>query len=219
MALACRSVTHIAKTDFLPAFKTAYTKMFTAETIKGAFRGAGLIPHNPDVVIPRLDVRLRTPDQPPEQPTAWESQTPSNAREFEAQSTLIRSRIRSHINSSPTSIIESLRKLEKGALATAHKHALMVGEIAQLRETIEAQTKSKRRKWKYIQTQGTLTIEKGAQLATAQGAGRQETGGESLRSGRATDMVPQQRHCGRCGRIGHNVRTCGEVASNTSNSE
>ena len=63
MLLARRSVTHIAKPDFLTAFKNAYLKTFTAESIKGAFRGAGLVPHDPDVVISRLNVRLRTPDQ------------------------------------------------------------------------------------------------------------------------------------------------------------
>jgi hypothetical protein len=73
MALVHRSITHIAKTDFLPAFKIAYIKTFTAETIKGAFRGIGLIPHNLDVVISRLDIRFCTPDQLPEQPTVWES--------------------------------------------------------------------------------------------------------------------------------------------------
>ena len=62
VALARRSITYIAKTDFLQAFKTAYIKTFTAETIKGAFRGARLVPHDLDAVISRLDVRLRTPD-------------------------------------------------------------------------------------------------------------------------------------------------------------
>ena len=62
MALARRSVTYITKIDFLLVFKTAYIKTFTAEIIKGAFRGARLIPHNPDVVILRLDVRLHIPN-------------------------------------------------------------------------------------------------------------------------------------------------------------
>jgi hypothetical protein len=62
MVLARRSITHIAKPNFLIAFKTAYLKTFIAEGIKGAFRGAGLVPYDPDAVISRLDVRLRTPN-------------------------------------------------------------------------------------------------------------------------------------------------------------
>ncbi|KAF2792984.1 hypothetical protein K505DRAFT_386584 [Melanomma pulvis-pyrius CBS 109.77] len=69
-ALARRSITYIAKIDFLPAFKKAYTKTFIAETIKGAFRGARLVLHDLDAVILKLDVRLCTPNQQPKQPTA-----------------------------------------------------------------------------------------------------------------------------------------------------
>jgi hypothetical protein len=62
MLLARRFVTHIAKLDFLTAFKTAYCKTFTAESIKGAFRGARLILHNLDTVVLRLNIRLYTPN-------------------------------------------------------------------------------------------------------------------------------------------------------------
>ena len=61
MALARRSVTYIAKIDFLLAFKTAYIKTFIEATIRGAFRGARLVLHDLDVVILRLNVRLYTP--------------------------------------------------------------------------------------------------------------------------------------------------------------
>jgi hypothetical protein len=63
--LARRFIIYIAKLDFLIAFKTAYLKTFIVKGIKGAFRGAGLVPHDLDTVISRLDVRLRTPNQPP----------------------------------------------------------------------------------------------------------------------------------------------------------
>ena len=62
MALARCSITYITKIDFLLAFKMAYIKTFIAETIKGAFRGAGLIPYNLDIVILRLNMRLYTPN-------------------------------------------------------------------------------------------------------------------------------------------------------------
>jgi hypothetical protein len=57
-----RSVTHIAKLDFLTVFKTAYCKTFTVESIKGAFRGARLVLHNLDAIVLRLNVRLYTPN-------------------------------------------------------------------------------------------------------------------------------------------------------------
>jgi hypothetical protein len=62
MLLAYRSITHITKLDFLTAFKTAYYKTFIAESIKGAFRGAGLVLHNLDAVVLRLNIRFYTPN-------------------------------------------------------------------------------------------------------------------------------------------------------------
>ncbi|KAL9563829.1 hypothetical protein ACKAV7_012071 [Fusarium commune] len=55
------SVTHISKTEFFPAFYTAYQAIMTEKNIKAAFRGAGLAPLDPESVISKLDVQLRTP--------------------------------------------------------------------------------------------------------------------------------------------------------------
>jgi hypothetical protein len=88
--LARNRTHHISKEAFLPAFKTAFERAFLGDNIRAGFRGAGLVPHNPEAVISKLDVRLRTPTPPPRNDAVWEAQTPSKAHEFEAQSTLIR---------------------------------------------------------------------------------------------------------------------------------
>ena len=54
-------VTHISKLEFFQAFKAAFIATMTEENILGGFRGAGIIPFNPESVISRLDIRLRTP--------------------------------------------------------------------------------------------------------------------------------------------------------------
>ena len=59
--LARANITHITKDDFFPAFRTAFYKAFTQQNIESSFRGAGLVPFNPDAVISKLDVKLRTP--------------------------------------------------------------------------------------------------------------------------------------------------------------
>jgi hypothetical protein len=65
ISLLARSRIHyINKETFLPAFKAAFEKTFTAENIRAGFRGAGLAPHNSDVVLSKLDVQLRTPTPP-----------------------------------------------------------------------------------------------------------------------------------------------------------
>ena len=77
-------------------------------------------------MILRFNVVVRTPSPPTliEQPTQV-SQTPSNAREPEAQSTLVRERIQRHQSLSPASIIKSLGRHTKGAKVIIHTAALL----------------------------------------------------------------------------------------------
>ena len=60
MALARNYIYHISKETFLLAFKAAYKHTFTKENARAGFRGAGLVPFNPDAVLSKLNVRLRT---------------------------------------------------------------------------------------------------------------------------------------------------------------
>jgi hypothetical protein len=62
--LARSRIYYINKETFLLAFKAAFKKTFTAENIRAGFWGAGLAPHDPDVVLLKLDVQLRTPTLP-----------------------------------------------------------------------------------------------------------------------------------------------------------
>ena len=88
-ALARSYIYYISKETFLLAFKAAYNLTFTKENARAGFRGAGLVPFNPDAVLSKLDVRLRMPTPPQRNDAAWEAKTPRNARELEAQTTLI----------------------------------------------------------------------------------------------------------------------------------
>lgn len=63
-ALMQANITHIAKEDFFLAFCTAHYQAMTAKNIQGGFRGAGLIPFNPESVISHLDLRVQTPTPP-----------------------------------------------------------------------------------------------------------------------------------------------------------
>jgi DDE superfamily endonuclease len=54
-------INHITKEEFLPAFRAAYDKAITADNIRGAFRGTGLVPFNPEAVVSKLNVVLRIP--------------------------------------------------------------------------------------------------------------------------------------------------------------
>jgi hypothetical protein len=92
-----------------------------------------LVPFDSEQVITALDVQLGTP--PPLLPInnkPWQLQTPRNTLELESQSTLVNARIQRHIDSLPTSMVEALEKVSKGATSIAHKLVLVQEEIAEL---------------------------------------------------------------------------------------
>jgi len=162
-------INHITKIEFLPCFKAAFDASITESNIKGSFRGAGLVPFNPEAVLSKLEVRLRTPTPPTTEDTLWESRTPSNAIEFGSQSALVRSRIQRHLDSSPTSMIESLDRLTKGAELMIHSGVLMREEISSLRAANEAASRRRSYKRKRIQKNRILKIGEGAQLIALKG--------------------------------------------------
>jgi hypothetical protein len=206
--LILHHINHIAKLEFLPAFKAAFTRSFTAANICSAFRGAGLVPLQPDIVLLKVDVQLRTPSPVALAEALWEARTPSNVRELKAQSTLIRDRVRRHKSSSPASIIEAIDQLKKGAEVIMLSAELMRNRITSLEKANEAATKRRQRKKKRLQKQGTLTKGQGEDILTQKEADQQiereqRQGGE--RSGLSRQALAR---CTRCRETGHNSRAC-----------
>ena len=52
---------YITKVEFLIVFKAAYPQSITVQNAQAGFRGAGLIPFDPQTVISKLDIKLQTP--------------------------------------------------------------------------------------------------------------------------------------------------------------
>jgi hypothetical protein len=204
-------INHMTKIEFLPAFQQAYSKTIIKDNILGGFRGAGLVPHNPEVVISKLDVKLRTPTPPATEDLPWLSQTPSNTLELGSQSTLVKQRIQRHIDSSPTSMVVAFEKLAKGAAIIAHKLVLAQKRNAELEAANKAATRRKSHKRKRVQKEGTLIVEDGERLAALREFGARSDGKKIKKRVRAEVGEPSQRHCRRCGEAGHNTRTCKQV--------
>jgi hypothetical protein len=207
-ALIRHHINHITKLEFLPAFKTAFTQSFTAANICSAFQGSGLIPLQPDVVLSKLDIQLRTPSPAALPEAVWEAKTLSNVHELEAQSTLIRDRIQRHKSSSPASIIQAISQLKKGAEVMMLSAELMRDRIASLERANEAATKRRQRKKKRIQHQGVLT--KGdREDILAQKEADQQIEREQCQGGEQSGLSRQAlARCKRCRETGHNSRTC-----------
>jgi hypothetical protein len=130
-------INHLTKVESFIAFKVAYLQLITAQNARAGFRGAGLIPFDPQVVISKLDIKLRTPTptSPPSQDAdPWVSQTPPNPTDALSQTTLVKNRIACYQGSSPTSVLATVTTLAKGTEILAYKNTLLAAEVRALRK-------------------------------------------------------------------------------------
>jgi hypothetical protein len=207
-ALIRHHINYITKLDFLPAFQVAFTRSFTSANIYSAFRGAGLVPLQPDIVLSKLDVQLRMPTPEALLEASWEAKTPSNVHELEAQSTLIRDRVQRHKSSSPASIIQAIGQLKKGAEVMMLSAELMRDRIASLERANKAASKRRQCKKKRIQKRGTLIKGEGEDIL-AQKKADQQIKHEQCQGGERLGLTRQAlARCKRCRETGHNSCTC-----------
>ena len=170
------SITHITKLEFLYTFKETFFASMTEKNIQGGFAGAGLVPYDPERVISKLDVRIRTPTPPSSTPgmaLPWLSQTPHNPREATSQSELIKARILNHQGSSPTSMLTAVDRLTKGTMAVMHEVALLRTEISALRKANEGLSKRRRAKKTRVRLGGSLTVQEAQDLLDQKAVGEQ----------------------------------------------
>jgi hypothetical protein len=167
-----------------------------------------LVPLDPEAVISKLDVRLRTPSPCTIVDSTWQSQTLKNSLELGSQSTLVKRRIQRYIDSSLTSIVEAVKKLAKGAEMMAHSLVLITKRNAELQAANKAATRRKSYKRKRVQREGVLTADEGLRLATLKDFAARSDGKKAKKRARADGGEPTQRRCGRCGEPGHNRTTC-----------
>jgi hypothetical protein len=157
-------INHMRKVDFLIAFKAAFFTTMRETNIKAGFRASGLAPLDPDIVLSKLDIKLRTPTPPGSPATTtgpWISQTPHNPTEAVPQTTLIKDRIARHHSNSPTPIYEAVDQLTKGTQALAHSVTLPNDQVRSLQRANEALSKRRKAKRTRIQNGGKLSVQTG----------------------------------------------------------
>lgn len=217
-------VTHVTKVEFFSAFKAAFSEVFIESNIRAGFRGSGLVPMDPNAVLSKLDIKLRTPTPtgpPPEGNDPWVSLTPRNPLEALSQSTYVKDRISHHQGSSPTPIYKAVDQISKGAQTMMHEVALLRAEVKSLRQANETLSKRRRAKKTHIRQGGALTVGDAHDLLAQKDVDRQVAQEIRQIGGRSRRAAAGVRRCGNCGKPGHNARTCikaidssGESSSN-----
>jgi hypothetical protein len=156
-----QQITHITKEDFIPAFRAAFQASLTKSNIQGGFRGAGIIPFDPERVIATLDLKLRTPTPQNSRPNTadpWTSQTPSNPTQAISQGSFIKEQVARHQGSSPTAILDAVDSLSKSTSKVMYQIALLQDEVRQLRKANETLSKRRRRRKGRLQEGGSLNL-------------------------------------------------------------
>jgi hypothetical protein len=207
-------VNHISKLEFLCAFQAAFFASITKKNIQGGFIGAGLVPYNPERVLSKLDVQLRTPTpttSPLTTNNPWVSRTPQNPIEADSQTGLIKTRITNHQNSSPTPMLDAVDQFAKGAKAMMHEVALLRAENSTLRKANEALSKRRRAKKTRVRLGGSLAIQDAIDLLDQKDVDKQVIQETRQGSSHRSEASTKARCCSACGKPGHNARTCQEA--------
>jgi hypothetical protein len=206
-----QQITHITKEDFIPAFRAAFQASLTESNIQGGFRGAGLVPFDPERVILTLDLKLQTPTPQNSRPSTadpWTSQTPSNPTQAISQGSFIKERVARHQGSSPTAILDAVDSLSKSTSKVMYQMALLQDEVKQLRKANETLSKRRRRRKGRLQEGGSLNLQEAQAIIDDKDIAdqlKQEVRGGG---GTQTRTETRARRCGNCNATGHNSRTC-----------
>lgn len=204
-------ITYVSKESFIPAFVEAFKATMTKENIQGGFRGAGLVPYDPKVVISQLDIKLFTPTPESSRPAtshSWVSRTPQTTKHASSQTTLIKQKIVRHHSSSPTPILEAMDLFAKGTAKVMQENILLRTELERVQKANNELSRRRRTKRQLIQQGGTLDLQDIQELETQTDVQGQLLKEEGQSRGKKRQGESHDRRCGGCGKTGHNKRTC-----------
>jgi hypothetical protein len=148
----------------------------------------------------------------------WEPKTTRNVLETQSQSTYLKDRIIRHQNSSPTSLLQSIDQVAKGAANAIHELTLLREENAALCKENDLLSRRRRMKKRQLQEGGVLTVEAVQDLEAQREANIQLQADLRESRGRTKQTEPQNRCCRCCGQTGHNIRTCPNIVDTSDDS-
>jgi hypothetical protein len=99
-----------------------------------------------------------------------------------------------------------------------HEVILLKNKVRNLRDANEILSRRRRAKRTRLQKGGAMTIQEASQVINQMDVNTQVVAKSSRSVGRGRSERPGSRHCGICGKAGHNARTC-QVVIETSREE
>ena len=165
------------------------------------------MPFDPERVLSRLQLKLRTPTPPTSETGIAARQTPKTpytvaqlAQEYTTIKGLLKRRSKSPL--SPTE--RALKRVVKGCQMAMHNAALLANEIKDLRAMSARQKRKRETHRSYIASGGVLTAEEGQERAK-----KARIADKAVLSGvaaQASGRAPPR--CSLCSSLEHNARVC-----------
>jgi hypothetical protein len=208
---------HIDKLDFLADYPRARIEAFGPQTIQNSFAATGLVPIDPERVLSKLNISLRTPTPPNSRPSSRSSQftpkTPKTVIQLQKQASSLKELLKQRSNSPPTPSKIMLDQIIKGCSVTMHNAALLAQENANLRAANEKKRQKRTRSNRQIPHEGGLSVEEGLQLAQQL---YQPVERDQVVSPAQGDLPAQQDQpatrapprCSGCRETGHRINSC-----------
>jgi hypothetical protein len=151
-------INYIDKLDFLKAYPSARIKVFKSETIKNSFAAASLMPYNPDRVISKLDICLRTPTPPLSRGSKWDPKTPSNYVQLQKQASSIKALLKARSQSPLSPLNSAINQVLKAYQTTMQSTAILEKEVSDLRAKNEKKKRKKTRSTRQFTSEGGLLV-------------------------------------------------------------
>ena len=165
-------INHIDKLDFLEAYPLARIEAFKSETIKNSFGAAGLVPFDPERVISKLNIRLRTPTPPAsrgsESSRNFTPKTPFTEKKLRRQASSIKALLRTRSRSPPSPSDRALNQLVKGFRLIMQGAILLAKENKELRAANEKQKQKRARSRRQIPAEEGLSVQEASALIMQQ---------------------------------------------------
>jgi hypothetical protein len=210
-------VNHIDKLDFLAAYPQARIDAINPDTIRNSFKAAGLVPLNPEAVLDKLNIQLRTPTPVPERPSSRSSiyypTTPANIAQLTKHAISAKTLLKFRSESPPTPTKQVVDQAYKALGQVMTELLFTKQENKGLRAELEKKKQKRRRSNRQIPHDGGLSVQEACELIqTSEPIPQAPAALSALPTQRIqTAVAPSQRRlpkCGKCGEIGHKRNAC-----------
>jgi hypothetical protein len=123
------------------------------------------VPYDPDRVISKLDIRLRTPTPPSSRGSEWEPKTPSNYVQLQKQASSIKALLKQRSKSPPSPLNSAINQVLKACQITMQSAALLEKEVSELRAANETKKRKRTRSKRQIASEEGLSVLEASTLA------------------------------------------------------